>query len=154
MTTLTVSQDFPGTVHEAERCWYDTARWEAWVDGLNRVEEVSPQWPTVGARVRWRSGPAGRGQVVELVTEHERLSGQTVEVCDDSIDGRQSVRFIPTGENTVTIELTLRYRIRRRSPLTPLIDALFIRRPMRASLESTLTHFGVALAAARAQAPI
>ncbi len=154
MTTLTVSRDYPGTVHEAERCWYDTARWRAWVDGLDRVEEVSPQWPTVGARIRWRSGPAGRGEVVERVTEHERLRGQSVEVRDDSIDGHQSVRFIPNGEGTVTIELTLRYRIRRRSPLTPLIEALFISRPMRASLESTLIHFGAELAAARGQAAI
>jgi Polyketide cyclase / dehydrase and lipid transport len=154
MTTITVSRDFPASVHEAERCWHDTARWRAWVDGLDRVEEVSPEWPAVGARVRWRSGPAGRGEVVEHVTEHEPLSGLTVDVCDDSIDGRQSVRFIPSGDGAVTIELTLRYRIRRRSPLTRLIDALFIRGPMRASLESTLSHFGSELATARAEADI
>ena len=56
---------FPGTVAEAERCWYDTSRWDRWIDGLERVESVQGPWPEAGAVVTWVSGPAGRGQVTE-----------------------------------------------------------------------------------------
>ena len=66
---------------------------------------------------------------------------------DDTITGRQSVSFNPDGDETVTIELALDYTIRRRSIVTPVVDLLFIRRAMTMSLRSTLSHFGVHLAA-------
>jgi hypothetical protein len=47
------------------------------------------------------------------------------------------------------VRLTLRYRIKRRSPLTPLIDVLFVRRLMIGSLEKTLGGFGGVLAESR-----
>ena len=47
------------------------------------------------------------------------------------------------------MQLTLRYSIKRRSPLTPLVDLLFVRRPMTISLTRTLTRFAVALAGSR-----
>ena len=31
---------FRGSIHEAEAVWYETARWPAWVPGLDRVESV------------------------------------------------------------------------------------------------------------------
>ena len=96
---------FPGSVHEAETVWYDTASWPNWVDGLDRVLEVDTAWPQLGASVVWESGPAGRGRVVERVVAHEPLRGQTVEVQDDSIRGRQSVAFAPAGD---AVEVALR----------------------------------------------
>jgi hypothetical protein len=80
--TVRVSQTFPGTVYEIEQRWYDTSRWPAWVEGLQRVVEVDGDWPAVGASVTWDSGPAGRGRVVEQVVEHEPLGGQTLDVED------------------------------------------------------------------------
>jgi len=148
MGTVRLAEVFPGSAHEAERCWYDTARWPAWVDGLARVVEVRGNWPQAGASVVWESGPAGRGTVHERVSEHQQLSGQTVEVEDDSLHGRQSVSFTPV-EGGVEVELALEYQIRRRSLLTPLVDALFVRRVMAISLRKTLSHFGAQLAAAR-----
>ena len=65
-----------------------------------------------------------------------------------SISGEQQVRFDP-AEDGVEIELALRYRIKKRSPLTPLIDVLFVRRLMVTSLEKTLGGFGAVLAASR-----
>ena len=148
MATLRVTAALPGTVHEAERCWYDTAGWEDWVDELARVVTVSGPWPQAGSAVTWESGPAGRGRVSERVVRHEPLEGQTVAVEDDSIAGEQSVAFVPTGDGVeVVFELT--YRIKRRNPLTPLVDLLFVRRVMAASLARTLTRFGWALAASR-----
>jgi hypothetical protein len=148
MRAVSAVQTFPGSVHEAESVWYDTGRWPSWVDGLHGVTDVDPRWPEEGATVRWESGPAGRGRVVERVVSHEPLSGQTVEVQDDSIRGRQSVAFAPAGED-VEVTLTLEYEIEQRSLFTPLVDVLFIRRAFRASLDATLRRFGLELEAAR-----
>jgi hypothetical protein len=141
MRTVSAARTFPATVHDAETRWYDTGGWPSWVDGLSRIVELSAGWPEVGTSVVWQSGPAGRGQVSERVTSYQPGQGQTVEVQDDSIAGEQSVAFTP-GEGSVTIELTLRYRLKRQSIVTPLIDFLFIRRAMATSLNTTLTRFG------------
>lgn len=148
MRVVSAVETFPGSVHEAETLWYDTARWPSWVDGLDRVTGVEPRWPQLGATVTWQSGPAGRGRVVERVVAYEPLSGQTVEVQDDSIRGRQSVEFAAADE-AVELTLTLEYEIKQRSPLTPLVDLLFIRRAFRTSLDATLRRFGLELEAAR-----
>ena len=148
MGSVSVALSFPGTVHLAETCWYDTDRWPAWVDGLARVVEVQGKWPEPGSSVRWESGPAGRGRVLERVIGYEPLGGQTLEVEDDSIRGRQSVAFTPADGN-VQVELSLQYQIKRRNPVTPLVDLLFIRRAMAISLRKTLERFGAELAGTR-----
>jgi uncharacterized membrane protein len=147
---VTAAETYPGSVHEAERLWYDTDLWPRFIDGLESVEEVTPNWPGVGAEVRWRSGPAGRGQVAERVIAYELLDGQEVEVQDDSILGRQRISFTPEDGN-VTVELSLTYSLKGRSPLMALVDLLFIRRAMTTSLQSTLHRFGAELEAARAR---
>ena len=76
-----------GNRARSRECWYDTRRWPAWVDGLDRVVDVAGDWPQAGASVTWESGPAGRGRVIERVVSHEALAGQTLEVQDDSITG-------------------------------------------------------------------
>src|SRR5215468_2687823 len=110
MTKVSVAVTLPASVHEAETCWYDTARWPAWVDGLERVVEVSADWPAAGATVTWQSGPAGRGRVVERAISHEPLAGQTVEVQDDSITAQQRVSFTPADDH-VAVMLMLEYEI-------------------------------------------
>ncbi|HEX8975323.1 MAG TPA: SRPBCC family protein [Solirubrobacteraceae bacterium] len=148
MRPVEVSECFPGTVAEAERCWYDAAGWPRWVEGCERIISLDRGWPRAGAVVGWESGPAGRGRVRERVLAHEPLRGMTAEVVDDSIRGRQTVAFVPDGDQ-VRVELALTYRLERRSLLSPLIDLLFIRRAMAASLASTLHRFGVELRVAR-----
>jgi Polyketide cyclase / dehydrase and lipid transport len=148
LSTVRVTDSLDGSVHEAETCWYDLARWPEWVDGLARVVAVDGDWPRPGARVIWESGPAGRGRVTERVTEYEPLARHTVDVEDDSIRGTQRVEFEPAA-NGVRIQLTLSYSIKRRSPLTPLVDLLFVRRPMATSLTKTLERFGLTLADSR-----
>lgn len=141
---------FPGTVPEAERCWYDTAHWSHWIDGLDRVVSVEGDWPQLGATVTWQSGPAGRGRVVERVVAHEPLKGQTLAVEDVSIRGRQTVTFTPADPG-VEVSLTLEYELVKRSLVSPLVDMLFIRRAMATSLHATVARFGVELEAARAR---
>ncbi len=148
MRSVTVSETFPGSVHEAESCWFDTAAWPRWVDGLAHVVSVDRNWPEPGASVTWQSGPAGRGRVTETVSEHEPLSRLTVKVSDDSIDGLQSVVFTPVDPG-VEVILSLNYEIKQRTPFTPLVDLVFIRRAMEASLRSTLGGFGAELGARR-----
>ena len=137
---MQATQTVAGAVGEVERRWYDTGRWSSWVDGLERVLAVSGPWPEPGAVVTWESGPAGRGRVVERVVEHRPLQGQTSEVSDPSISGRQSVAFAPVADG-VEVTLALSYALNRRSPVTPVIDLLFIRRAIVSSLQTTLARF-------------
>jgi hypothetical protein len=148
MRPVEVTESFPGSVAEAERCWYQPERWPRWVDGCERIVSVDPGWPRPGTDLTWESGPAGRGRVSERVVEHEPLRGMTVEVADASIRGRQTVAFVPEGDE-VMVQLALAYRLERRTPVSPLVDMLFIRRAMAASLQSTLHRFGVELQASR-----
>jgi hypothetical protein len=149
MRVVRVARRFPGSVLEAERFWYDTDRWPTWVDGLAHIAKVDGPWPDAGSKVIWDSFPAGRGRVVERVVAHEALAGQTLEVEDESIRGRQSVVFTPVPER-VEVELALEYEIKNRSVFTPVVDLVFIRRAMLISLGTTLARFGVELAATRA----
>lgn len=144
MRTVYAVNTFAVPVHEAERCWYDTSRWPSWVDGLDRVLQTREPWPLVGGVVRWESGPAGRGHVTETVVAYAPADGQTVEVTDDAMTGRQGVSFaaVPDG---VQVTLRLEYRLTRRSPVTPVIDLLFIRREMSLSLDRSLAGFGARL---------
>lgn len=138
---------------EAERRWYDTGGWADWVEGLEEIVEVESGWPGAGAVV-WRSGPSGRGRVTERVIAFEPGAGQTVEVGDDAITGRQTVAFVSAGDGA-EVTLALAYRIRGGSLITPLVDALFVRRSMTASLRHTLERFSaqVTRAGERAAAP-
>jgi hypothetical protein len=79
---------------------------------------------------------------------YEPLVGQTLDVEDGSIEGRQSVTFTP-AEPGVEVALELEYRLVKRSPVSPLVDALFIRRAMATSLGLTVTRFGTELGSAR-----
>jgi Polyketide cyclase / dehydrase and lipid transport len=146
---IRVTQTVPGTVYDVEQRWYDTSRWPIWIEGLRRVVHVSEGWPGVGSSVTWDSGPAGRGHVVERVVAHEALAGQTVEVEDASIIGRQSVAFVPVHDG-VEVQLALSYEVRKRSLFTPLVDALFIKRAMTTSLATTLGRFGAEMGSRRA----
>ncbi len=149
MRAVEVRRTLRATVHEAESCWYDVAGWPAWVEGLAEVVEVADGWPAVGARVVWRSGPAGRGTVTERVVEHVPLEELVVEVEDDSIRGRQSISFTPAGDQEVEMVLRLEYELKDRSWFAWMADPLFIRRAMRASLADTLARFGAELEGAR-----
>jgi len=148
MRAVSVSQTFEATIGEVERRWYDTADWPRWVDGLDTVLAVDRGWPRPGAAVTWQSVPAGRGRVTERVIGYEPLRGQALEVSDDSIRGRQSVAFAPAGD-LVNVVLSLEYELLRRSVVSPVVDLLFIRRAMTASLSATLSRFGAGLRADR-----
>ena len=126
---------------DAEELWYDTNRWPTFVDGLGHVFKVDEGWPrTPGSVAIWDSKPGGRGRVLERVVSFEARVGQTVEVEDEKIHGRQTVRFAPNTDGTsVTIELD--YAIKQDRGVLAVVDFLFVRRPMRDSLKRTLVRF-------------
>ena len=146
MRPVQATRTFAAAVAEAERCWYDTSRWPSWVDGLDRVVQTSAPWPRVGGSVTWESGPAGRGRVTERVVAYAPADGQALEVSDDAVTGRQTVAFIALPDG-VQVTLQLEYRLNRRSPVTPVVDRLFIRRQMTQSLARTLDRFEARLRA-------
>jgi hypothetical protein len=148
MSQVSARLEIQGSVHEAETAWYDTSRWADWVDQLAQVVEVQGDWPRVGSWVVWQSGPAGRGRVTERVVEHLPLQGSTAEVEDASITGTQQVTFDPVPEG-VAVGLSLSYKLKRRSPVSALVDLVFIRRLMGDSLAKTLSQFRTAVEASR-----
>ena len=141
MRPVRVTRTFPVSVAEAESYWYDTGHWPSWVDGLDRVVQTAAPWPAAGGSVTWESGPAGRGRVTERVVAYAPADGQALEVTDDAVTGHQTVAFAPVPHG-VEVTLQLEYRLNRASPVTGVVDLLFIRRQMTQSLARTLDRFG------------
>jgi hypothetical protein len=133
------SVQLPCLASEAEELWYDPVRWPAWIDGFAHVVELSEGWPAEG-RLVWQSAPGGRGRVLETVTAYETRAGQTLAVEDSRLRGSQRVRFTP-GSGSVTVTLSLDYQLKERTALTWLVDLVFVRRAIVASLHRTLTRF-------------
>jgi Polyketide cyclase / dehydrase and lipid transport len=131
--------DVPGRASDAEELWYDPLRWPAWVDGFGHVLELPESWPAEGS-LRWSSPPGGRGLVLETVISYEPRSGQSLAVEDGRLHGTQTVEFAP-GPDSAKVRLSLEYELKQRNPLTPLVDGLFVRRAIAASLRRTLERF-------------
>jgi uncharacterized membrane protein len=139
MGLVRASLKVPGLASEAEALWYDPVRWAAWVDGFGHVAELSKEWPAEG-RLVWDSLPGGRGRVMEIVRSYEPRTGQTLAVEDERLLGTQKVTFVP-GPDEVTIELELDYELKGGNLLTPIVDALVVRRELEGSLRRTLERF-------------
>jgi hypothetical protein len=139
MGRTAASIEVPGLASEAEALWYDPVRWAAWVDGFGHVVELPDGWPAEG-RLVWDSVPEGRGRVHETVTAFEPRAGQTLAVEDSRLRGIQRVEFTP-GPETTKVTLSLEYELKDTNPLTPVVDLLFVRRAVGASLRRTLARF-------------
>jgi hypothetical protein len=146
MRTVVAVQRVRATLADAERLWLDPARWHEWVEGLDHVVTVTAGWPEPGATVTWQSGPAGRGRVSERALQRAPLAAHATEVTDDSIRGRQEIVFAARGPE-LELTLALHYALRRRNPLTAVVDILFVRRAMTDALAHTLERFAIALQA-------
>ena len=137
MSRVTVSTHVPGgTVAAARELWFDVRRWPSFVDGFGHVVRQDPEWPAAGTLV-WQSTPHGRGRVLEH-------AGGLVE--DERLSGRQEVEFAPAADG---VEVTVRfdYELRDRTPVTPVVDRLFIRRAVRDALGRTLRRYAIELEA-------
>jgi Polyketide cyclase / dehydrase and lipid transport len=130
------------TPEAALRLWADVDRWASFVEGFARTLELSPDWPSGGARLVWESTPAGRGRVTEKVVEGEGPDRFVTQVFEDRLHGTQTFRVVES-EGGSRAELSLEYTLTKYGPLGAVADAIFIRRAIRDSLRRTLTHFAV-----------
>lgn len=146
MGRVRVAVDVDKPASAAEALWYDPQRWASFVDGFGHLHRLSGDWPHAGAEVVWDSSPGGRARVVEKVESYEPRVGQTLSVEDEQMRGTQRVTFEPRRD-ACTVRVQLDYEIKRRSGFAPLVDLLFVRRPMTESLRRTLRRFAVELAA-------
>jgi uncharacterized membrane protein len=141
MSRARAAIELDAQISAAEALWYDVTRWPAFVDGFGHVDKLEGPWPDTGARVLWDSTRGGRGRVVERVVAYEVRTGQTVEVEDPKTTGTQRVRFTPREGGGARMELELEYRLKDRTPFTPLVDAIFVRRAFNDALRRTLARF-------------
>jgi polyketide cyclase/dehydrase/lipid transport protein len=138
MSRVSESVLIRGSLAEAWGFYFEPRGWPAWVDGFGSVE-ASDGYPEEGGSLRWRSIPAGRGDVTEHVLEHEPRRLHRVAYRDPESAGELRTAFAIEGEGTrVTQELD--YRLRKRSAFAWLTDRLFIRSQMRGSLRRSLAR--------------
>jgi hypothetical protein len=138
MSRVTASVEVSASLAEVWDYYFEPEAWPAWVDGFGRVES-STGYPNEGGSLRWRSGPAGRGEVTEHVLEHEPRRIHRASFEDSGTEGQLSVTFAIQGESTVVTQ-ELEYRLRERGPFAKLTDVLFIRSQMRAVLGRSLSR--------------
>lgn len=128
---------------EAWDFYFEPRTWPAWVDGYGGIDE-SAGYPEPGGTLRWHSTPAGRGEVTERVLEHEPRRRHAVEFADPESTGTMTTTFeILTegdeeGAGGTRVTQEMQYRPRRRGPLGPLTDILFVRSQVQRSLERSL----------------
>ena len=135
------SVQLPGfRASEAEALWYDTSRWPTFVDGFAHVVSKEGEWPAAPSTLMWQSTPAGRGRVLERVTEYEPRLGQTAQVEDPKMSATQRVAFTPSDDG-VEVTLSMEYTLKEGGPLRPFMDFLFIRRAVTDALKRTVQRF-------------
>ena len=150
--TATARQQLPGaSAREAQRLWFDLARWPAFVDGFGTLAREAPpgQWPQPGARIVWDSLRNGRGRVVENVVELQDGVTQLVRVEDPTLHGTQRVRFT-AYDGGCEIALELDYVLKAPGLGGRLTDLFFVRRSLSDALRRTVRRFAVELEADRA----
>jgi len=127
---------------EAYELWTDVRRWPTFVDGFAGVERMQDDWPNEGAKLVWRTPPAGRGTVTEKVLEAQPGARFATQVYESQLTGTQTVEFAPgPEERTTEVALTLDYKLQKTGPIAAVTDALFIRRTQGDALHRTLRRF-------------
>jgi Polyketide cyclase / dehydrase and lipid transport len=115
---------------------FDPRWWPAWVDGFAAVV-ASDGYPDAGGTLRWRSTPAGRGEVAEIVLEHHPRRLHRVAFSDPQTEGELATSFDVRGEGTL-VEQRLAYELRGGGPFGPVTNWLFIRTQQRRSMQRSL----------------
>ena len=136
MSRVTESVKVEASLAEVWDYYFDPRGWPAWVDGFASVA-ASDGYPDAGGSLRWRSIPAGRGEVSERVLEHDARRVHRVGFEDPASTGELRTEFAIDGRGT-RVTQDLEYRLRSRGPFAKLTDALFIRSQMRGSLRRSL----------------
>lgn len=117
--------------------YFDPRGWSAWVDGFQTVIDRSGDYPGAGGTLRWRSVPAGRGEVREVVLEHEVRRLHRIAFADPAMHGELATSFAIEGAGT-RVRQELAYSLVGRGPIARLAAALFVKGQIRSSLERSL----------------
>ena len=136
MGEITESVGIEASLAETWDYHFDPRGWPAWVDGFQAVTS-SEGYPDEGGTLRWRSTPAGRGEVSERVLDHIPRNLHRVAFSDPQTEGELRTSFRIEGDGT-RVEQTLSYRLRARGPFAWATDRLFIRSQQRRSVQRTL----------------
>ena len=121
--------------------WTDLSRWATFIDGFARVERTEGSWPQEGAKLVWRSGPAGRGIVTERVVASEPGERFVTQVFEERLRGAQAVKFQPVDDGSSRVDMELDYTLAQGGPLSGITDLLFIRRAQTDAIRRTLRRF-------------
>ncbi len=124
---------------EAWDHYFDVGGWGEWVDGFQAAVEAEG-YPEAGGTLRWRSIPAGRGEVVERVLEHEHRRRHLIAFEDPAMVGELETRFAIEGDG-VRVSQRLTYRLLDRGPIARLGRILFVKSQIRASMRRSLMAF-------------
>ena len=119
--------------------YFEPRRWPDWVDSFGSVVEIDG-YPEAGGMLRWKSIPAGRGEVVEKVLEHEHRRKHRVKFTDPSLEGEMTVTFAIEGEGT-KIVASMDYRLLEKSVFARLGALLFLKAQIRGTLRRSLDAF-------------
>jgi hypothetical protein len=138
MSRITESVSVAASLAEVWDYYFEPQGWPAWVDGFGQVE-ASAGYPDPGGSLRWRSIPAGRGEVTEHVLEHEPRRVHRVAFHDPASAGELRTTFAIQGPGTLLTQ-ELQYRLTHRGPFARLTDLFFIRSQMRASIRRSLAR--------------
>lgn len=129
-----------GPQSEAWDFFFAQMTWPGWVDGFDRVIEVDG-YPEVGGTLRWSTSPAGRGEVTEVVTEHDPRRLHVVEVSDQFVEGTLRTSFVAVGDQACRVHQQLEYKLTNGSPFSRVTDFFFIRPQMRGTIQRSLNAF-------------
>jgi uncharacterized membrane protein len=121
--------------------WTDLTRWPTFVDGFGHVDRVDDGWPAEGAKLVWRSSPAGRGVVTERVVASEPGRRFVTQVFEERMRGAQAVSFSGVEDGRTRVDIELDYELTSGGPLRVVTDLLFIRRALTDALQRTLRRF-------------
>ena len=133
-----VEQDVvvPAPLAEVWDFYFDPSGWPGWVDSFGRVIE-SDGYPEAGGTLRWKSVPAGRGEVTEKVLEHEPRRRHRIGFSDPSMEGEMTVTFAIEGEGTKVVA-SMDYRLLDKSVFARLGALLFLKAQLRGTLRRSL----------------
>jgi uncharacterized protein YndB with AHSA1/START domain len=126
------------TLKDVWDLYFDPSRWPSWVDGFAELDSASG-YPEVGGTLRWRTNPAGRGEVTERVLEHEPRTRHLISFSDPESEGELETVFEIEGDG-VAVTQRMSYKVLHPGPLGPLTDIFFVRRQVAASLARSLEH--------------
>ena len=129
----------PAPLADAWDHYFEPRAWPDWVDSFGSVIEIDG-FPEAGGTLRWKSVPAGRGEVREKVIEHEHRRKHRIEFADPSLAGEMTVVFSIEGEGT-KIVASMDYRLLDKSVFARLGALLFLKAQLRGTLRRSLDAF-------------